>query len=203
MHANQTWQFLAVLSMVCLFFTASASAQTDVERPDATIHDRDILIPGINAISTTIGAFTGGDPGEGLDLRGNFLHAVNFDEAVSDQRVGNANFVHVEASALRRRSASGPIPGTLLAGHGGPPEYGDSANDNALEAVMNSSHIAASNQRAAAYSFSTPLADQGCQDAPRVRILRIILGLVNNCRSPRSLPCLPGMATYRRWGRLL
>jgi len=145
MLAYRTCPFLVAFSIACLLFAGLASAQ---ERPANTrIHPR-TGIPGVNDVTVTIGTFTGGDAGEGLDLRGNFLHAVNFDGDVPDQQVGSANFVHVEKSSARRRDASGVINGELLDGHGGSPNYGDSANDDALEAVMNSVHVAASGAEA-------------------------------------------------------
>ena len=137
MNANRIWKFLAVFAILHGLCTLRASAQIPA---GTVIHTRD------GVLSTTIGTFTGGDPGEGLDLTGNFIHAVNFDEALANQQVGDALFVDVASSSLGMDGfGQEPPPGTFSPDHGGSPEYGNSANDNALEAVMASSHIGTGN----------------------------------------------------------
>ena len=89
------------------------------------------LMIGISApaIAQDVGTFTGGDVGEGLDVRGRFLHAVNVlgPDAGS---VGDAVFL----------SETNATDVTIIATRTQPswanPEYGGSANDNTLETVM-------------------------------------------------------------------
>ncbi|MBL9129232.1 MAG: hypothetical protein JNL97_16400, partial [Verrucomicrobiales bacterium] len=45
-----------------------------------------------SASAATVGTFTGGDPGEGLDLQGNFTYAVNVGPSGAAGRVGDADF---------------------------------------------------------------------------------------------------------------
>ena len=87
--------------------------------------------PSNTHVSGTMSAFTGADPGEGLDLTGAFAYAVNVGGA--DTSVGGLTFTD-----------STTTPGfTLLADHSfatwdTKPEYGSSAADNGLETVMHS-----------------------------------------------------------------
>src|SRR5687768_7329550 len=51
----------------------------------------------LTAITTTaapaeVTVFTGGDPGEGLDMQGNFTYAVNVGPSGAAGKVGDANF---------------------------------------------------------------------------------------------------------------
>lgn len=77
---------------------------------------------------TMIGTFTGGDAGEGLDLDGTFLYAIN----VGGNAVGR----------IRDADFTGPdAPGVTLTATWGAThnrEFGDTANDNRLEQVMHS-----------------------------------------------------------------
>ena len=87
----------------------------------------------------TVGTFTGGDPGEGLDLQGNFTYAVNVGPNGAAGRVGDANFTGdsvpgVSVVAQNNIGAGGWLAAT----------YGDTANDNNLELVMNSIRWSAS-----------------------------------------------------------
>lgn len=82
---------------------------------------------------TSVGGFTGGDPGEGLDLAGNFTYALNVG-GEEGSTAGSANFVPLLADE---------VPGVLLeAGNHIPawhaPEYGDTAADDGLEVVLRS-----------------------------------------------------------------
>src|SRR5687767_11917294 len=83
--------------------------------------------------AATVSTFTGGDPGEGLDLQGNFTFAVNVGPSGAAGRVGDANFT------------ADSVPGVTIEagnniGNGGwlQANYGDTANDNNLEFLMNS-----------------------------------------------------------------
>ena len=85
-------------------------------------------------ISTTVGTFTGGDEGEGLDLRGNIapgyaVYAGPQDELASYQ-VQDAVFTNAD---LPHGIDINGVNNTPF----GTPEYGDTSNDNNLENVMN------------------------------------------------------------------
>ncbi len=81
-------------------------------------------------IAGTIGAFTGGDAGEGLDLEGDFVYAINM-LGEGDLTVGEAMFTDDTVEGF-----SFDQPNEILDWH--LPEYGDSPNDDALEIVMQS-----------------------------------------------------------------
>jgi PEP-CTERM motif len=91
-----------------------------------------ILALCLPARAATIGTFTGGDIGEGLDLDGTFKYAFHADFQGGPVTVRDATFVD-------RTTALGQ--GVVLAhnnqtGFGGP-SYGGSANDIALADIMN------------------------------------------------------------------
>src|SRR5204862_1766211 len=78
-----------------------------------------------------IQAFTGGDPGEGLDLQGTFKYAVNVSSAGAAGKAGDADFT------------ADNVPGvTVIAPNNIPnwdtPAYGDTAADDVIEKVMQS-----------------------------------------------------------------
>jgi hypothetical protein len=79
-----------------------------------------------------VGQFTGGDPGEGLDLTGQFLYAfsVGPDTAAAGQ-AGDASFGLDTDSGITVTAGN-----NILNWHA--PNYGDSPNDDALETVMRS-----------------------------------------------------------------
>jgi len=83
-------------------------------------------------VSTAVGAFGGGDPGEGLDMQGDFIYAVNARGPAPAGPVGDANFT----------DEAGEPGVTIVAQNNSPnwhnPNYGGSANDNNLETVMQS-----------------------------------------------------------------
>lgn len=95
-----------------------------------------ILALGLSMFTFTASAtvivdtFTGGDAGEGLDMQGNFDYAVNM-RGPGGMSVGDATFT-TDAAAGVSWSAQNEI----LGWHGA--NYGASANDNALETVMQS-----------------------------------------------------------------
>jgi hypothetical protein len=77
-----------------------------------------------------VGTFTGGDNGEGLDVNGSFLHAVNV-YGPDAGSVGNADFVS-------EQNASGVTVTATQTGSGwANANYGSSSDDDALETVMN------------------------------------------------------------------
>ncbi len=76
-------------------------------------------------------SFTGGDPGEGLDLLGNFLYAFNVGSPGAAGKAGDANFTADDAPGIQV-TASNNIPNWAT------PEFGDTTNDNVLEFVMQS-----------------------------------------------------------------
>jgi len=83
-----------------------------------------------NAGLITTGTFTGGDTGEGLDFSGNFEYAVNV-LGTGGGTIGDATFTNDSASGIHI-SAQNQIANW----HGA--NYGNTANDNALENVMRS-----------------------------------------------------------------
>lgn len=78
-------------------------------------------------LATRAQAFIGGDPSEGLDMQGTFVHAVNVSGPAGAQ-VGNATFTN-DAGLV---TAEYDLPTWNN------PNYGASADDNALEGVMQS-----------------------------------------------------------------
>lgn len=81
--------------------------------------------------ATTISAFTGGDPGEGLDLSGNILVAVNVGTTGAAGKAGDADFTEDTVDGVVV-TAVNEIPNWHA------PEYGDSEADDVLETVMRS-----------------------------------------------------------------
>jgi hypothetical protein len=88
-------------------------------------------------LSGTIGTFTGGDPGEGLDLEGEFAYAVNVGGPGGIQ-VGDALFSDGTEAGMAGGSSPGvTLPDVNEAGNWfAGVEYGDSDNDDALEIII-------------------------------------------------------------------
>ena len=97
-----------------------------------------ILLP-TGYASAEITSFTGGDPGEGLDLQGTFVYALNFAETQPANDI-----VTVQDAPFQRTRNPTPVPAgvgydafwnydELPVG-----EYGDTANDNNLEILLDS-----------------------------------------------------------------
>jgi hypothetical protein len=83
--------------------------------------------------ATKVGVFTGGDPGEGLDLQGNFVYALDHgDESVLGGIVGDANFSQEfwEGVTVNAGNRTGLWNAGIL--------YGETDNDLYLAEVMNS-----------------------------------------------------------------
>ncbi|MER2494347.1 PEP-CTERM sorting domain-containing protein [Catenovulum sediminis] len=90
-----------------------------------------ILIAGsANAGVITIGNFSGGDEGEGLDFIGNFEYAVNV-LGNGGGIVGDATFTNDSVSGVSISAQN-----AILNWHSA--NYGSSSNDNALEYIMQS-----------------------------------------------------------------
>ncbi|MBI1842739.1 MAG: hypothetical protein HYR88_18010, partial [Verrucomicrobia bacterium] len=81
--------------------------------------------------TTTIGSFTGGDEGEGLDLQGVFVYAVNIGTVGEAGQAGDAFFTADDVDGFTI-NASQQIPNW----HN--PNYGDSSDDDVIETVMKS-----------------------------------------------------------------
>lgn len=81
--------------------------------------------------SILIDAFTGGDPGEGLDLQGNFLYAFNIGTNPISGQAGDAVFTADNVPGISIVAAN-QIPNWATS------SFGDSAADNVLEIAMNS-----------------------------------------------------------------
>lgn len=75
--------------------------------------------------------FTGGDPGEGLDLQGNFRYAFNVSSAGAAGKAGDADFTADTAPGITVTAPS-DLPRWDV------PEYGDSAADGVIEKVTQS-----------------------------------------------------------------
>jgi hypothetical protein len=84
---------------------------------------------GLSAYPATVQVVTGGDPGEGLDLQGNFLYAVNIGTTGAAGKVGDADFVADNSPGITV-VATDQIP------LWGPLDFGGTANDNNLEKVF-------------------------------------------------------------------
>ncbi|MES2707466.1 MAG: hypothetical protein V4726_12790 [Verrucomicrobiota bacterium] len=83
-------------------------------------------------ISATVSPFTGGDPGEGLDLSGTFLYSFNVGSpGAAPGPVGDAAFTADTEAGIVVTTVN-DIPNWIA------PEYGDTANDDNLEFVMQS-----------------------------------------------------------------
>lgn len=87
----------------------------------------------LSAATTTVGLFTGGDPGEGLDLQGNFTYAINIGPDGPAGKVGDANFSADNVAGVTIDAQNQIGLGAWLVS-----TYGDTANDDNLEKVMGS-----------------------------------------------------------------
>jgi hypothetical protein len=79
----------------------------------------------------TAGTFSGGDPGEGLDLQGNFLHAFNVGSNGAAGKAGDADFTADNAPGITVTAQN-----EIANWH--QPDYGDTPNDEVLKKVMQS-----------------------------------------------------------------
>ncbi|WP_334015694.1 hypothetical protein [Alteromonas sp. S167] len=83
-----------------------------------------------NASIITVGTFTGGDVGEGLDFDGNFVYAVNA-RGAGGFSIGDATFTTDTTQGVSLSAVN-----EILNWHTA--DYGNTANDNNLETVMRS-----------------------------------------------------------------
>ena len=81
--------------------------------------------------NVVVGGFSGGDPGEGLDLQGRFIYAVNVSSAGAAGKAGDADFTADNAPGVKVVAANN-IPSWSS------PEYGDTEADNVIEKVTRS-----------------------------------------------------------------
>ena len=90
--------------------------------------------------AATVSTFTGGDPGEGLDLDGAFLYAIDSGgngQGLADTTVRDAMFVVDYDQGGVGQHVPGVIAfGTLASPWATAPNYGTSADDDALERIM-------------------------------------------------------------------
>lgn len=88
--------------------------------------------------AATVGTFTGGDPGEGLDLQGNFTYAVNVGPSGPAGRIGDANFTADNSAGVSVTADNNIAAGGWLTA-----DFGSTENDQNLEAVLASIRWAA------------------------------------------------------------
>lgn len=83
----------------------------------------------VSVSGATVNRVYGGDAGEGLDMEGNFLYAINIGTSGGGEAVGDANFTADNIAGVTVE-ASDQIPtwGAL--------DFGETANDNNLENVL-------------------------------------------------------------------
>ena len=87
----------------------------------------------IYAGTVTDGTFTGGDVGEGLDLDGTFLYAI---DAGWDGTVDAGGGTIRDATFTDNSTPGSVVGGTVFMGFSPSLEYGDTANDNTLERIF-------------------------------------------------------------------
>ncbi len=92
--------------------------------------------PTNTVLAGSIGTFTGGDPGEGLDLTGTFAYAINVG-GPGGGVAGTATFTDGSNEGGTPDASINPLPSNQIATWHAP-EYGDSANDQSIEQVMQS-----------------------------------------------------------------
>ncbi len=118
-----------------------ASELTAVRNDLYTKYNVTTLLPPADTntvLSGAIGTFTGGDPGEGLDLSGEFAYAINVG-GPGGSVVEDATFTDGSIAGMDGGSSPGAtitVANEIVDWHA--PEYGDSANDDGLETVMQS-----------------------------------------------------------------
>jgi MYXO-CTERM domain-containing protein len=91
------------------------------------------MVAGSTQSHGIVSTFTGGDPGEGLDLQGNFLYAVNT-RGPGGLKVGDAFFTTDQNNATAGYSHNAGAEILNWAN----PNYGGTTNDDNLEVIMQS-----------------------------------------------------------------
>jgi hypothetical protein len=81
--------------------------------------------------NVVVGPFSGGDPGEGLDLQGRFAYAVNVSTAGAAGKAGDADFTAETAPGVKITAVNNIAAWSA-------PEYGDSPADDVIEKVTQS-----------------------------------------------------------------
>lgn len=84
-------------------------------------------------MAATVATFTGGDPGEGLDLEGTFTYALNIGPSGVAGRVGDAVFQTDNVAGARVTAEN-----AIATGGWGAANFGEGENDRNLATVMNS-----------------------------------------------------------------
>lgn len=120
-------QFVATGPTMSIAFDGTAVAGGDTNPILNALTLEDLGVTGRTSIRT----FTGGDPGEGLDLRGNFLYAVNVG-GPGGFKAGDAAFTADTSTPGVTMNAENVIPAWLA------PSYGASPDDAGLAGVMQS-----------------------------------------------------------------
>lgn len=91
------------------------------------------LITVAASAAVTVGTFTGGDPGEGLDFAGNFTYAVNVGPDGGAGNVGDAAFTGDNVAGVTLTADN-----NIASGGWGAVNYGETESDANLSRVMNS-----------------------------------------------------------------
>jgi hypothetical protein len=113
----------------------NATELTDVREFLYTKYDVEAPAPQNTVLAGSLGVFTGGDAGEGLDMQGDFAYAINVG-GPGDLMVGDAAFTDGSIAGMEAGSSPGAtinVANEIPDWHA--PEYGDSANDEALEGI--------------------------------------------------------------------
>ena len=112
----------------------------------------------IYAGTVTDGTFTGGDVGEGLDLDGTFLYAI---DAGWDGTVGAGGGTVRGATFTDNSTPGSVLGGTVYMGFSPSLEYGDTANDDTLEGIIG-------NRIRAPYSTASASVELGLDGGPQL-----------------------------------
>lgn len=115
---------------VVIYKTDPANRDTDGDG----LPDGDEIVttgPASKISNVLVQAFSGGDPGEGLDLQGNFRYAVNVSSAGAAGKAGDADFTADDVPGVKV-VAPNNIPNWDT------PEYGETDADNVVEKVTQS-----------------------------------------------------------------
>ncbi len=108
---------------------------------DATILEETLPPNPFNTVISptgAVGTYTGGDPDDGLDFQGIFVHAVDVG-GLGGAVIGEAEFSDGSIAGMDVGESPGVsmnAPNEIAAWHA--PEYGDSVDDDGLESVMQS-----------------------------------------------------------------
>jgi hypothetical protein len=156
------------------FIATDTTLNIDLDQNNPGFPDNNPILNGLTLEQTSFtpvtvttvskGMFTGADPGEGLDFQGNFTHAVNVGGPA--QTVGDASF----ASGLPGQN--GPNSVVQAINHipnWTAPNLGNSADDDALEQVVNSIRWTEQNQNGG--DISVDLAGLTVGDPYKVQLL--------------------------------